>query len=102
MKSSMKSLWVGIRVERAEKSSSILRRAGFRRSNPGELNNRNAVDWQKPCGEKTLADFAPIFEETAAAGLMAIAFQWTDLQRENNAGLTDTQWQGRVQIGLIG
>lgn len=91
--------WIGLRAERRGRSTRLLKREGFWRENHGRANNRNACDYIMPCGPRTLKDFANLFARLAALDFRGIAFQWVDLQWKHNAGITDRQWQERIQIG---
>jgi hypothetical protein len=98
---SITAMWIGIRVERVGRAAKILTAAGFWREKSAALNNRSGCTYIRPCGSRAMEDFKLIFDRASAAGLKGIAFQWCDLQWKHNAGLTDAQWQARIEINPI-
>lgn len=89
--------WIGLRVERIGNATGWLKRNGWMKSYPAQLNNRNAFNWVRPC--RTHQEFKEMsWHPLAKNGLAGLAFWITDAQWENNSGLTDKQWQERVTI----
>ena len=97
--SPFQAFWIGIRAENKGKGTKILKKYGFWTEKHGRLNNRNGCDFIYPCGKRNLKDFNELFNKLEISGFKGIAFSWTDVQWKYNKGLTDLQWQNRVQIG---
>lgn len=95
--SAFKLGWVGIRVSKVGNASKILKRLGYFKSGPADLNNRNSFAWLRP--GRTKAEFDAIdWRQLADAGLQGIAMWFTDAQWGHTAGITDVQWQDRRVI----
>jgi len=89
--------WIGIRCERTGMAWPFLKRQGWMRSTPAQLNNRNAFNFIRPC--RTHEEFLALdVKRLASLGMVGIAFWITDAQWGKNAPITDKQWEERRVI----
>lgn len=95
----MTAKWIGIRAEVRGQTATLFKSAGFWKVNHAEPNNRNGCDYIQPVGGRSPADFKVLFTKLAKRGFRGVAFEWRDIQWKHNAGITNKQWQSRVQIG---
>lgn len=86
--------WIGIRVSKVGRASKILKREGWIKMHPADLNNRNGFSYVRPC--RTEAEYlATDWSGFARAGMEAVAFWITDAQFGHTAAITDHQWKLR-------
>lgn len=89
--------WIGIRCEKIGKASKILKREGWIKLIPAQVNNRMAFNWVRPV--RTNDQFnATDWLSLANAGLIGIAIWICDAQWKVGGDITDRQWQNRAII----
>ena len=88
---------IGLRVQVSGRATELLRKDGWVRMHPAEINNRNGFNWVRWL--RTKEEFQAMdWKRYQALGLEAVAVWITDAQWAADAAITDTQWRNRKAI----
>ena len=94
--SALQLKWTGLRLNKIGKASKTLKKLGFWKCGVGDVNNRNGFTHIRPGNIDKLL----IVKELKKFNVDGLLVQFTDLQWGRNVGLTDKQWQDRVDLTL--